>query len=197
MTARLAVLSWAVLAWAGCSDSTAAGDVLVVGRVEVDPSSAALIIGEELQLSAAPMTASGIPVPNRSIAWSSLAPDIASVSEEGVVTAHSKGQADILAVVDGTSGTASVNVAGPAIAWIVVQPKDFDLKVGRTRQLTVFLLDADGDILADRAVQFVSDDPAIAAVSNTGLVVGVNPGETVIRVRAEGKEGTSSVDVNR
>ena len=31
MTARLAVLSWAVLAWAGCSDSTAAGDVLVVG----------------------------------------------------------------------------------------------------------------------------------------------------------------------
>jgi uncharacterized protein YjdB len=197
MTARLAVLSWAVLAWAGCSDSTAAGDVLVVDRVEVDPSSAALIIGGELQLTADPLTASGIPVPNRSIAWSSLAPDIASVSEEGVVTAHSKGQADILATVDGASGTASVNVAGPAIAWVVVQPKDFDLKVGRTRQLTVFLLDADGDILADRPVQFVSDDPAIAAVSNSGLVVGVNPGETVIRVRAEGKEGTSRVDVNR
>lgn len=197
MTARLAVLSWAVLAWAGCSDSTAAGDVLVVGRVEVDPSSAALTIGGELQLTAAPLTASGIPVPNRSIAWSSLAPGIATVSEQGMVTAHAPGQADIVATVDDTFGTASVNVAGPAIAGIVVQPKDFDLKVGRTRQLTVFLLDGDGDILADREVEFVSDDPTIAAVSNTGLVFGMSQGETVIRVRAEGKEGISRVEVDR
>jgi hypothetical protein len=71
--------------------------VLVVAKVEIDPPGAGLIVGAAQQLSATPKTASGIPVPNRTVTWSSSHPNVATVSENGMVTAVSLGEASISA----------------------------------------------------------------------------------------------------
>ncbi|HEX9893213.1 MAG TPA: Ig-like domain-containing protein [Gemmatimonadales bacterium] len=142
----------------------------------VDPPSDALPIGGQMQLAATPRSASGLEIPNRDVTWFSRGPDIATVSSSGLVTAVFSGRTEIVAV---------------------TQPSTVQVKVGRTRQLDVFLLALSGKPLTDRPVVFEGDRPGIAAVSSSSLVVAVAPGETIIRARSEGKEGTARVTVAR
>lgn len=186
----------AVAVTACSSDSTGAGDVLVVSVVEIDPPGAGLIVGGTQQLQATPKTASGITVPNRPVDWSSRDPDIATVSESGLVTAVSFGATEIVAQVDDVTGDVPVNVSPKPVAQVLVDPTSANLQVDQARQLDVTLKAADGSTLNNRIIEYVSDDPAIASVSNSGLVTGVSAGQTVIRVRSEGKEGISTFTIS-
>lgn len=177
------------------SDATGAGDVLVVSVVEIDPPGAGLIVGGTQQLQATPKTASGITVPHRPVKWSSGNLNIATVSENGLVTAVSFGQTEIVAEVDNVTADVPVNVSPKPVAQVLVNPTTASIVAGQTRQLDVTLKATDGSTLNNRIIQFVSDDPEIATVSNAGLVTGVAAGQTVIRVNSEGKTGTSNVTV--
>src|SRR3970040_2071950 len=87
------------------SDSTGAGGGLGGSQVEVQPPGAGLILGATTQFTATPRTASGIPVPNRQVTWSSANQAIATVSASGLVTATGLGEVMITARVDGASGS--------------------------------------------------------------------------------------------
>jgi hypothetical protein len=186
----------AVAALPGCaSDELAAGEVLVVSQVEVTPPGAGLRVGGTRQLTAVPKTASGIPVPNRPVAWSSADPGIATVSEDGMVTAVGLGSTDITARVDQATGSAEVSVSRTPVAQVVVQPASITLKIGENRKLEVSVRSDEGEALTGRTVTFVSDNAAIATVSATGVVTAIRAGQTVIRARSEGKEARSDVTV--
>ncbi|HET9515375.1 MAG TPA: Ig-like domain-containing protein [Gemmatimonadales bacterium] len=186
----------ALAALPGCaSDELAAGEVLVVSQVEVTPPGAGLRVGGTQQLTAVPKTASGIPVPNRPVDWSSADPGIATVSEAGMVTAVGLGSTDIMARVDQATGRAEVNVSRTPVGQVVVQPASFTLEMGETRQLAVSVRSDDGEALTGRTVTFVSDNAAIATVSSAGVVTAIGAGQTVIRARSEGKEARSDVTV--
>ena len=192
---RWCAIAAAFVSAACSSDPTGAGDVLVVAEVEIDPPGAGLIVGATQQLSATPKTASGIPVPNRSVTWSSSDPAIATVSGSGMVTAVSLGEAGISARVDGVSESVPVNVSPKPVAQVVLEPATVTIQAGQTRQLTVTVKAADGQTLEDRTVDFESDDPAIATVSSTGLVTAISAGQTTIRAISEGREAGASVTV--
>jgi hypothetical protein len=95
----------------GVSDTTevTVTDV-AVASVEVRPSSAVIQSGETVQLVATARDSAGNELPERQILWSSDVPDVAPISENGLVTGDSVGGATITATSEGENGTASVTV---------------------------------------------------------------------------------------
>ena len=64
----------------------------------------------------------------------------------------------------------------PAIAEVTVDAPATTIAVGDSVQLEAVALDAAGNLVDDRAVEWTSADPAVAAVSSSGMVTGLRAG---------------------
>ena len=187
---------FAVAGLAACaSDGTGAGEVLVVSEVVITPPGAGLVVGGTQQLTASPRTSSGIPVPGRTVTWYTSDEGIATVSASGLVTAVALGEATITARVDQITAGVLVNVSPKPVASVTVDPPAAALQVGQTVTIQATALDGEGEPLAGRTITFLSDNATIASVSTAGVVTAIAPGQTQVRARAEGKEGTSTITV--
>lgn len=112
------------------------------------------------------------------IAWSSSAPLVASVDENGKVTALKSGEATITAAAGQVKGTARVQVSIPATA--TVTPAVLALKSGESATLELKVADDSGKpIPAPRNVVWSSSDTAVASVAN-GKVVAAGGGKAVV-----------------
>jgi Big-like domain-containing protein len=193
----LAVL--AVLLAPACKQSDSVADVLLVASVEVTPSGGTLSPQETLQLAATPKTEGGLPLPSRDVSWSSSSPTMVSVSESGMVRALSVGgPVTITATVEGVNGTAEITVVPTAVDHVTVSPPEANLIVGGSTQLSPTAFDADGGVLPGRSFSWESSAPAIAQVTNNGLVIGqAEGGPVTITATSGGKSATSSVRVAR
>lgn len=86
--------------------------------------------------------------------------------------------------------------SGPVpVGSVEISPPDPSVEVGSTIQLEAAVLDASGDELTDRSVEWSSDDPQIAEVDSGGLVTGIAEGNTMIRAESGGVEGTVQLAV--
>ena len=166
-----------------------------VAAVDVTPSSWSLIVGQTFQLAATPKSATGQPLTGRTVTWSSGSPALASVSSTGVVTAHSPGNAVIIASVEGKQGSATIQVRAVPVASVTVSPSTASLTAGQAITLTATTLDANGITLVGRIVGWTSSDNAVATVSATGVVTGVSTGSATISASSEGQTGTATVTV--
>ena len=84
------------MALSACSEGIPASgidDPTPVATVSIGSSTRALTIGQTVQLTAVGRDEGGNVVPDRAATWSSDDPLVASVSESGLVTAHSTGSA--------------------------------------------------------------------------------------------------------
>lgn len=98
----------ATLALASCeSVEVTTVDVAVVN---VTPQGASVQVNSTIGMSASVMSSSGTPLSGRSVAWSSLDPDVASVNQSGTVLGLAPGTARIQASSEGVSGQAIVTV---------------------------------------------------------------------------------------
>ena len=103
-------------------------------------------------------------------------PDVATVSDNGVVTAVGAGETTIRAYIDDeTYAICAVTVKRPTIALNTTR---IEIAVGES-----FLLTANPDPFTSR-LYWNSHDSSIASVSSGGNVTGVAPGETYITIRA-------------
>ena len=120
-----------------------------------------LILGESVQLTA---SVAGV-------TWTSAKPEIANVSETGLVTSVSKGSAQIKATKEGyKDGTINITVDYENITVTVAEGGKTSLLVGEKVQLN-----------ADKqGVTWASSNPAIATVSDAGLVTAVKVGTAEI-----------------
>ena len=198
---RLAVFCAALLAGTvlGCSsgDPSSGSNVLVVSQVGISPVGASLILGQTEQFTATPKTASGTPVSGRPARWATANAAVATVSAAGLVTAAAVGgPVSITATIDGVSASVPVTVAPVPVASVTVAPTEFRLLVAEAVQLTATPRDALGNALSGRPVNWESDNPAVATVTTTGSVIGLNQNTTTIRATVEGKVGTASVTVD-
>lgn len=90
--------------------------VAPVASVTVTAPMTVLVVGQKLQLNAAPRSESGKLLTGRSIEWTSSAPAVASVvSTSGMLTAVSEGSVTITARSEGKSGTAALVVAAGSL----------------------------------------------------------------------------------
>ena len=78
-------------------------------------------------------------------------------------------------------------------ASVDITPPSLSLEVGSTRQLVALVRDSNGGAIIDAALQWSSQNPAVASVTSSGLVMGESPGST--RVEATAGPVTASVPV--
>jgi uncharacterized protein YjdB len=169
-----------------------------VASVSVSPPTAEVQVGGTVQLTATPRDAAGNPLTGRQVTWESTAPGIATVDENGRVTAVAPGTATIRATSEGRTGTSTITVTAPPpapVASVAVSPATGELDVGGTLQLTATPRDAAGNPLSGRQVTWTSSNTSVATVDANGRVTAVGPGTATIRATSEGQTGTATVTV--
>lgn len=98
----------------GVSGSAQVTVVAPAARVVLDRDTAVIDQGAVLQLAALVLGTQGDTLPGRTVAWTTTAPAVATVSVSGLVTAGQSGLARIVATADAAADTAVVVVApGP------------------------------------------------------------------------------------
>lgn len=187
-----------LLALAACGGEPAAP--ITVASVTLTAPAGDLASGSTLQLTARVVGSDGNTLTGRVLAWSSSAPAIASVDNQGLVTAAvvrggSPESVTITASTDGRSGTVSLQVLPVAVAALAVTPAASTLRVGEQRLLAVTARDATQQLLTGRAVSWSSSQPSIASVDAGGVVRALAPGTARIEARAEGVAATADVTV--
>ncbi len=173
-----------------------------VASVTVSPSSAELRTGESVQLTATLRDRQGNVLTGRSVAWTSSAPLVATVSPSGTVAALAAGSTTIKATSEGVSGSASITVKNApshpphkSIGSVSVTPTHLKLHPRERRQLDATVKDTDGQPM-DVPVEWQSSDTRVATVSADGTVTAVDHGKAKITASAGGKSSGADVDVN-
>ncbi|MFL5576832.1 MAG: Ig-like domain-containing protein, partial [Gemmatimonadaceae bacterium] len=168
---------------------------VAVASIELSAAGATLVVGQTYQVTAAVKDASGSPLPDRVVTWTSSDEKVVTVSGTGLVTAVAGGSATITATVDGKSAVMNAAVNAPSVASVSVSANATTLKVGETTQLTAVAKDAGGATLSGQATSWASSNEAVATVSGSGLVTAVGGGSATISATIGGKAGSVSVSV--
>lgn len=166
-----------------------------VGSVAVLPTTATVVAGQMVALSAIVRDTAGRVLTDRVVSWTSSDVHVAIVSTTGVVTSMSAGTTTITATSEGRSATSTVTVVAPPIDSVTVQPSLATVQVGGTTTLTATVKDVNGAIVTDRVVTWASSNVAVATVSSTGVVTGVSAGTAIISATSGGRSGRTTVTV--
>jgi uncharacterized protein YjdB len=164
--------------------------------IRVTPAIASVFVGSTARLAATVLDARGGSL-DRPVSWSSGAPTVASVAQDGTVTGVGVGTAVILASAEGRVGSATVTVAAIPVATVTISPASSTLDPGGRTTLVASVQSASGAELTDRAVLWSSSDSKVATVSSGGEVTAVAPGVATITASAEGKSGAASLTVTK
>lgn len=178
-------------------DGTAQVTVTLIplGSIQIIPSSATIAVGRTAGLVAQLLDSAGAPLAGRTVAWSSNAPQFATVASDGIVTAVAAGQARITATAEGKSATATVDVTPVPVASVSVAPTSASIAAGHTQQFTATAKDAQGNTLTGRVVSWLSGAPSVATINQTGLATAIGVGSAVIIANSEGQQATVTLDV--
>ncbi len=157
--------------------------------VAISADKTTLEIGETAQLTAVitPADATG------EITYESSNTAVATVDENGLVTAVAAGTATITAKFADKSATIdiTVNAASVPATGIEVSAEKTSIKVGETTQLTATIT-PDG---ATDTVTYESSDTSIATVDEDGKVTALKAGEVTITVKAGSVSDTVTITV--
>jgi uncharacterized protein YjdB len=127
------------------------------------------------------------------VAWSSSAPQSATVDEAGTVTAQRSGEATVTAAVGEVKGTAQVVVSIPVS--VSVSAVSRDLRPGEAVVLSVVVVDDAGKpVTVPRTITWASSDAGVVRVAD-GKVEAVGPGSATITASTGTLKGSSSVTV--
>lgn len=143
-------------------------------HVSLDKTSLKLLEGESGKLTA---TVYPLNSTQKTLTWVSDHPDVASVDNEGNVTARKAGTATItVKVAENVIAVCKVTVIS-RVTGISLSETTVELKLGETHQLTATVLPQNA---SNAEVTWYSDKESVATVSQSGLVTGVGPGETTV-----------------
>ena len=148
-----------------------------VTGVTVSPASATLAPGGTQQLTATvePANAS-----YPSVTWSSGNTLVATVNSSGHVTAVSSGTTVITATTtNGLAAASQVIVSSIPVTGVSVNPSSANVKAGEIVTLTATVQPSDA---SNKNVTWHSSNPAVASVSNSGVVTAISEGLTNITV---------------
>ena len=162
-----------------CVVAVQSGAIAVTG-VSLNKSNTTISVegSETLTATVAPANAT-----DKTVSWSSNAPDVATVDNYGLVTGVSAGTAAITATTTDGNFTAVCVVTVPAVntsvsvTGVSLNKPNTTVAAGGSEQLTVTIAPANAD---NRTVSWSSNDTGVATVDNDGLVRGVSAGTAAI-----------------
>ena len=179
----------------GTCSVTVAAKVYSVTGVKLDITSKELTEGESFTLKA---TVEPDNATDKSVTWSSSANDVASVDQNGKVTALKAGTATITVTTkDGSKkATCAITVKAKVIpvTGVTLDASAMEVDEGFSFMLTATV---NPDNATDKSVTWSSSDATVATVSQTGEVTGVKKGTATITVTTNngGKTATCTVTV--
>ncbi|NGP60503.1 metallophosphoesterase [Paenibacillus thiaminolyticus] len=158
-------------------------------EVVLDPPQAKLAVGESVKLQATVLPAEAS---DKTVTWSvynSSADGVASVTADGVVTAHALGTAVVRATSVDEAVYADSVITVDRLPEIIVDEVRLDrtegtLKAGETLQLNASVLPETADPSVIWSV-YRSVPEGVATVSEHGLITAVKPGTAVIRALSQ------------
>ena len=131
-----------------------------------------------------------------SVAWTSSAGSVASISKTGLLTAVAAGQAKISASLDTMSGSETVSVTDNLVSISIVSPGT-TVTAGTPLQLTAYGKYQDGKPAQPLSnVTWSSSAASIANVSNSGQVNGLKGGSVTITAAVGNISATITLTVN-
>lgn len=161
---------------------------VIAGDIRTTPSVGQLLVGTTLPFEATAVDANGVALTGVPLSWSSSDNRVATVSNDGVVTAVASGQATITVTGGGASTTVPITVGTLAL---VVSPNGTSMLAGNTLQLA-----ASGAL---GTVDWQTSNATIATVSSSGVVTALYPGRVTINatVTTAGgtQRGSATIDV--
>lgn len=162
-----------------------------VTTVSLNVTAAQIEVGRTINITATVKDQRDSIMAGKTVTWSSNNTPVATVSAGGVVTGVTKGQATIMATVEGKIATATVFVTDASVAVVTLTatvPSTFF--VGQTVQATATPRDINNNALGAFAVTWNSSNPSVATVSPTGLITAVSAGVSTITATSSGKSAT-------
>lgn len=158
---------------------------IYVNKIELNQYNLSLTEGEsqELKASIYPSDAT-----NQSVEWSSSNPSVASVDDNGNVTAKSAGSATITcSALDGSGVTATCAVTVKAktvdVESVTLSPTSKVMKAGESFKISAEVSPADA---TDKTLKWESSDKSVATVDGYGNVKAKSTGTATITCTASG-----------
>ncbi len=178
---------------AKCGTATATCKVTVVATsatgVTLDKTQVSLKAGDTSKLTA---TVSPETTTDKTVNWTSSNPQVATVDNNGTVTAVSVGEATITAKCGSATATCKVTVIATPAASVILDKTQVSLKAGETSKLTATVSPEDA---TDKTVTWSSSNTQVATVDNTGTVTAVSVGEATITAKCGSATATCKVTV--
>ena len=175
-----------------CGKDKEQEQTIAVTSVAVSPESVELVVEQTFQLSATvlPDDAS-----DKAVSWTSSKQSLATVSDNGLVTAIAEGVVTITARAGGKSGTCTISICKNVIAVtsIELSKTSTELVEGESETLTATVKPDDA---TDKTVNWLSSNPSIAAVTD-GKVLAITPGTATITAKAGDKSASCNVTVKQ
>ncbi|MFN2492989.1 MAG: lamin tail domain-containing protein [Pyrinomonadaceae bacterium] len=168
-------------------------------RIEVVPLSATLDIGMIQQFEAHAFDANGTEVSGVIFSWKSSSPSVATIAQNGLVTAVAPGSTDIQAVARGMHSTKiplKVNPPPPVLTSVNISPTAAVIGVGETQAFTAQAKDQYGRDIGGVTITFVSDNPAAATVDATTTATGTGSSTATISGRMSASTKITAAAVN-
>ncbi len=192
MNARLRII-FAALFLSGCIGVDYLEDPVIGERIEVSTLQAALMPTQTFQLTAVYFDKYGIES-DVMLQWTSNAPQIASVDENGMVTAMATGQAVITASYQ-TALSEPINITvvsdENAVASVVISSPVTMLETGEKVSLTAVVKNINGLPLTGRNIEWFSENGSIVTVDATGELTAVSNGIAGVYAKSEGVKSNS------
>ena len=167
-----------------------------VHTITLTPSTASMVVGDTLRISAVATDVNGIVVSGAAFTWTSSDESVASVDANGLITAYRAGAFIVSATSSGVRGLAAVTVGNAVPASITVTPTRANLTaIGQTVQLAAVVRDQRDRIHHSATVTWSSSDDLVATVDSHGLVTAVGPGSAEITARSGEVAGMMTISV--
>ena len=173
---------------ASCKVTVAAATVAVTG-VEVDPEELYLVEG-----TSAPIKATVAPenATDKNVTWTSGSTEVATVDNDGNVTAVKAGEATITVTTKDGGKTASCKVMVTAkpvyVTGVRLDKAELTLKKGESATLTATVEPTGA---TNKKVSWSSNNPSVATVDAEGKVTAVSGGDAAIIVTTEDGDHTA------
>ena len=170
-----------------------APEEVAVSSISLGQTTAEMLIGETVQLTATILPSNAT---DKSVTWASSKQSVATISNNGLITAVAEGQSTITASAGGKSATCLVTVSSGFVAVVSIS-LDRESITLEEEGSTTLVATVKPDDATDKSVAWSSSNTSIATVDQSGKVTAVKEGSATITARASDKQATCSVTVKK
>ena len=154
----------------------------LLSSLTLNQSDAHLKASETLALAA---TVGPDEATNKKVDWKSDDETVASVSADGVVTAHKVGQTSIHAIANdggGAKATCTITVDPTMVSSITLSQENLSIRKNHTAQLSAIVAPTDA---TNASFIWSSTNEDVAKVSEDGVISAIAPGDAVIKATSQ------------